>query len=46
MWKTIEEVPHEILEKYKKDDYSFTAPPVCTNKWTMLSWINYIFGNK
>ena len=44
MWKTIEEVPVEILERYKNNDYAFEVPPVFTGNWSMLSWINYIFG--
>ena len=46
MWKTIEEVPVEILERYKNNDYAFEVPPVFTGNWSMLSWINYVFGGR
>lgn len=46
MWKTLEDVPPEILDKYENGDYEFSAPPVCTAQWDKLAWINYIFGDK
>jgi len=32
-------------EMYRKGEYQFKAPPVCTARWTDLSWINWIETN-
>ena len=34
------------LEKYKKGEYLFPAPPVCTVRWDDDAWIKYIDGHK
>ena len=40
------EFTHEQkAEMYRKGEYQFKAPPVCTARWTHLSWINWIERN-
>ena len=39
------EFTHEQkAEMYRKGEYQFKAPPVCTARWTHLSWISFIEG--
>ena len=45
MWKSMSEVPKEILDRYVAGDYWFKPPDVYTGSWGDLAWINYLFGN-
>lgn len=44
-YKSYDEVPDEIKKAYLLGHYYFSAPPVCTYKWTDLDWINYVTFN-
>ena len=32
----------ERYEKYINNEYRFTAPPVCTARWSSSAWVDYI----
>lgn len=41
---TLEAVPQGIRAMYAANLYHFEPPPVNTDRWTELSWINYILA--
>lgn len=43
-WKSIDDVPQDIIERYHEGSWSCDPPPVCTAYWGDLSWINHIFA--
>jgi len=41
-YKTIEEVPQELILKYRAGKYTLRVPPVYCGNWDELDWINWV----
>jgi hypothetical protein len=41
-YKSIEEVPQELILKYHAGKYRFNPPPVYSGNWDELAWINWV----
>lgn len=42
IYKTLEEVPPELIAKYRAGQYRFAVPPVYCGNWDELAWINWV----
>ena len=42
-WKRLEDVPQEYRNRYREGAWRFDPPPVCTDAWAELDWLNFIF---
>lgn len=44
-WKTLNDVPANIQQLYRDNNWQCSVPPVSTANWDDLSWIKHIFGH-